>query len=73
MLAAYGSGAAKVSHDQGMRILNVDIGGGTTKLAVVDRGNVIATAALHIGGRLHVVDATGRLVAARSRWQIPRP
>src|SRR3984893_11221936 len=62
MLAAYGSGASKVSHDEDKRILNVDIGGGTTKLAIVEKGNVIATAALHIGGRLHVVDEIGRLV-----------
>ena len=62
MLAAYGSGASKVSYDGGKRLLNVDIGGGTTKLAVIEKGNVIATAALHIGGRLHVVDAAGRLV-----------
>jgi ethanolamine utilization protein EutA len=62
MLAAYGSGASKVSHDQDKRILNIDIGGGTTKLAIVEKGDVIATAALHIGGRLHVVDAIGRLV-----------
>ena len=58
MLAAYGSGAARVSHDEGKRILNIDIGGGTTKLAVVEKGNVIATAAVHIGGRLQVVDET---------------
>src|SRR5271166_899430 len=62
MLAAYGSGASKVSYDQDKRLLNIDIGGGTTKLAVVEKGNVIATAALHIGGRLHVVDEIGRLV-----------
>jgi ethanolamine utilization protein EutA len=62
MLAAYGSGASKVSYDEDKRLLNIDIGGGTTKLAVVEKGNVIATAALHIGGRLHVVDAIGRLV-----------
>lgn len=61
MLAAYGSGAAKVSHDRGGAVLNVDIGGGTTKLALVDNGNVVHTAALHIGGRLAVVDETGRL------------
>ncbi len=61
-LAAYGSGAAKASYDQGKRILNIDVGGGTTKLAIVENGNVIATAALHIGGRLHVVDGIGRLV-----------
>src|SRR5438552_10835130 len=53
MLAAYGSGASKVSYDHDKRVLNIDIGGGTTKLAVVENGNVIATAALHIGGRLH--------------------
>ena len=61
MLAAYGSGAAKVSHDLGAPILNVDIGGGTTKLALVDNGTVVHTAALHLGGRLAVIDAEGRL------------
>ncbi|GEC03223.1 reactivating factor for ethanolamine ammonia lyase [Streptomyces spinoverrucosus] len=62
MLAAYGSGAAQASYDTGRRILNVDIGGGTTKLAVLDRGRVTATAAVHIGGRLQVVDGAGRIV-----------
>jgi ethanolamine utilization protein EutA len=62
MLAAYGSGAAQASYDQGLRILNVDIGGGTTKLAVLDHGRVAATAAVHIGGRLQVVDDGGRIV-----------
>ncbi len=59
MLAAYGSGAARVSSDQAKRILNVDIGGGTTKLALLEQGRVIATAAVHIGGRLQVVDEHG--------------
>lgn len=62
MLAAYGSGASKLSYDEGKRILNVDIGGGTTKVGIVDNGNVTATAALHIGGRLQVVDDIGRIV-----------
>ncbi len=62
MLAAFGSGAARVSHDSGKRILNVDIGGGTTKLALVERGKVIATAAVHVGGRLLVIDEERRIV-----------
>ena len=62
MLAAYGSGAATVSSAEGKRILNIDIGGGTTKLAVVEGGKVTATAAVHIGGRLQVVDPEGRIV-----------
>ena len=62
MLAAYGSGASKVSYDEAKRILNIDIGGGTTKLGIVENGDVVATAALHIGGRLQVVDDIGRIV-----------
>src|SRR5579863_4835872 len=61
MLAAYGSGAARVSNDDGKRILNIDIGGGTTKLGLVENGKVIATAAVHIGGRLQVVE-DGKIV-----------
>src|SRR5579863_5480880 len=61
MLAAYGSGAARVSSAQAKRILNIDIGGGTTKLALVEKGKVIATAAVHIGGRLQVVE-NGKIV-----------
>ena len=62
MLAAYGSGASRISSEQGARILNIDIGGGTTKLALVENGKVIATAAVHIGGRLQVMDENGRIV-----------
>src|SRR5262245_60669022 len=61
MLAAYGSGAALRSSEEGGRILNLDIGGGTTKLALVEAGRVLATAAVHIGGRLLVVES-GRIV-----------
>jgi ethanolamine utilization protein EutA len=57
MLAGYGSGAAWASNERGERILNIDIGGGTTKFAILERGRVTATAAIHVGGRLHVFDA----------------
>jgi ethanolamine utilization protein EutA len=55
LLAAYGSGAARASHDLARPVLNVDVGGGTTKLALVENGRVVHTAAIHIGGRLVVV------------------
>jgi len=81
MLAAYGSGAAKRSHDENRHIINVDIGGGTTKLAVLAHGEVEQTAAIHIGGRLIVVDDGGRITrldpqgaklakAAGFKWQL---
>jgi ethanolamine utilization protein EutA len=59
LLAAYGSGAAKLSHDLARPVLNVDIGGGTTKLALVEGGRVVHTAAIHIGGRLVAGDVAG--------------
>lgn len=81
LLAAHGSGAAQASHDRRERILNIDIGGGTTKLGVIDNGQILSTAALHVGGRLLAVDANhkleridpaGRTHAARAGfdWQL---
>lgn len=62
MLAVYGSGAARRSYDSSTRILNIDIGGGTTKLGLVENGELRATAAVHLGGRLLVVDDGGRII-----------
>ncbi len=61
LLAAHGSGAVQTSHARGQKVLNIDTGGGTTKLSVIDRGNVVSTAAIHIGARLVAVDATGTI------------
>ena len=60
-LAAYGSGAVQISHDRQQKLLNIDIGGGTTKLSVIDNGKILSTAAIHIGGRLLAVDSGGKL------------
>lgn len=62
MLAAHGSGAVRLSREKGGRILNLDIGGSTTKLAIVDDGHVVATGAIAIGGRLVAVDTEGRII-----------
>lgn len=62
MLAAHGSGAVQTSFVRDERVLNVDVGGGTTKLTVIDRGQVLSTAAIHIGGRLLAFDTNGTLV-----------
>ena len=61
LLAAHGSGAVALSAKRGCRVLNVDIGGGTTKLAVAERGRVLGTAALHVGGRLMATDEAGAI------------
>jgi ethanolamine utilization protein EutA (predicted chaperonin) len=61
LLAAYGSGAVGLSLANGWRMLNVDVGGGTTKFALIDRGEVIETAAISVGARLIAFDESGRL------------
>jgi len=61
MLAAHGSGAVQASYDRGERMLNIDIGGGTTKLSVIDNGKVLSTAAFHVGARLLAVDANAKI------------
>src|SRR5262249_54012551 len=45
-MAAHGSGAVKLSASRSKTVLNVDIGGGTTKLALIKNGDVLATIAL---------------------------
>lgn len=62
MLAAHGSGAVQRSAEEGTTILNVDIGGGTTKIAVIERGTVVATGAIHVGGRLLAIDEQGTII-----------
>ncbi len=61
LLAAHGSGAVAYSSEQQCRVLNVDIGGGTTKLAMAERGRVQSTAAFHIGSRLLATDDAGAI------------
>lgn len=53
ILAAHGSGAVARSARDGSVVLNVDVGGGTTKLALVERGAVVATSAIRVGARTH--------------------
>lgn len=62
VLAAHGSGAVARSERGPSRVLGIDVGGGTTKLSVSESGLVTATAALHVGARLVVVDDRGRIV-----------
>ncbi|HSE91431.1 MAG TPA: ethanolamine ammonia-lyase reactivating factor EutA [Candidatus Binatia bacterium] len=59
LLSAHGSGAVALSAERQCRVLNIDIGGGTTKLAVAERGKVLSTAAFHVGGRLLAIENAG--------------
>ena len=61
-MAAYGSGAvARSAQDHGITVLNLDVGGGTAKLAVLRDGEVLETAAINVGARLITIDDRQRL------------
>src|SRR5437868_4355402 len=61
-MAAHGSGAVALSRGHNATLLNVDIGGGTTKFALIEQGRVVATCAIAVGGRLIVEDSKLGLV-----------
>src|SRR5882672_1784363 len=60
-LAAYGSGAVARSIRDSARVMNIDIGGGTSKIAVCERGEIVELTALDIGARIVSFDADGRV------------
>src|SRR4030088_349677 len=57
VMAAYGSGAASRSIPAQACIMNVDVGGGTSKIAVCADGKVTDITALDVGARLVCLDA----------------
>src|SRR5215470_1989306 len=61
VLAAYGSGAVARSIRDGGTVMNVDVGGGTAKIALCRDGAVAEVTALDVGARLVVLDAENRI------------
>lgn len=62
LLAAHGSGAVALSRQQGKPVLNIDIGGGTSKFSLVQDGHVLATTAITVGARLVAFGSDGGVV-----------
>jgi ethanolamine utilization protein EutA len=56
IIAAKGAGAHTYSDEHNTTIANIDIGGGTSNLALFSHGELIDTGCLDIGGRLIKVD-----------------
>ena len=61
VLAAKGAGATELSRDTGKTVLHMDIGGGTSNLALCRDGQVVATGCLNVGGRLLKFTETGEI------------
>lgn len=70
VIAGHGAGAQSLSEQRMCRVLNIDIGGGTSNYALFDAGKVSGTACLNVGGRLLETDAQGRVVYAHQPGQM---
>jgi ethanolamine utilization protein EutA len=74
IMAAHGSGAVARSRRDRATVMNIDIGGGTSKIAICADGQVIAQTTVDVGARLISLDASGRIerveAAARRDFQI---
>src|SRR5438093_2699628 len=60
-LAAFGSGAGARSIRESIRVMNVDVGGGTSKIAVCEAGEITETTAIDVGARIVSFDIHGRV------------
>lgn len=60
VIAGKGAGAEEISKRLRIRVANLDIGGGTSNIAIFDRGVCIGTACINVGGRLFEVDTLSR-------------
>ena len=61
VLAAKGAGAVDYSRETGNRVLHMDIGGGTSNLALIEDGKIVKTGCLNVGGRLIKYGENGNL------------
>jgi ethanolamine utilization protein EutA len=62
VMAAYGSGAVARSIRDRTTVMNVDVGGGTSKISICSEGRVVDLTAVDVGARLVCLDASGRIV-----------
>ena len=61
ILAAKGAGADGYSGETGQTVLHMDIGGGTSNLALIRDGKIVKTGCLNVGGRLLKFESNGKV------------
>jgi len=67
LLGAMGSGTVDLSRKKQNTILNIDVGGGTSNLAISSKGIVHSTSCINVGGRLLGIDEDFKI------WRIDGP
>lgn len=62
VISAHGSGAVGYSRRESCRLIHTDVGGGTSNVAVIDDGEIVATACVNVGGRLIAFDDKNEII-----------
>lgn len=80
VISGKGAGADLYSKEHSLTIVNLDIGGGTSNLAVFTRGETVDTGCLDIGGRLVKLDPDSKKITyiaeklqdmiAQEKWEL---
>ena len=69
IISGKGAGADLLSKEENMVVANIDIGGGTSNIAVFERGEAIGTGCLDVGGRLIKFDKSGKVTYINHKLQ----
>ena len=67
LLGAMGSGIVDQTLKDENTVMNIDIGGGTSNLAIASKGQVTSTSCINVGGRLLGIDKDFKI------WRIDEP
>ncbi|KKM82040.1 hypothetical protein LCGC14_1323610 [marine sediment metagenome] len=67
MLGIMGSGTVEQSKRIQKNLMNVDVGGGTSNIAIASNGDVLSTSCINVGGRLLGIDKDFKI------WRIDEP
>jgi ethanolamine utilization protein EutA len=67
LLGAMGSGIVDQTSEEDNTIMNIDVGGGTSNIAIASKGQVTSTSCINVGGRLLGIDKEFKI------WRIDQP
>ena len=67
LLGAMGSGIVDQTLEEENTVMNIDVGGGTSNLAIASKGQINSTSCINVGGRLLGIDKDFKI------WRIDEP
>ncbi len=73
VLSAKGAGADAFSEEHRQAVANIDIGGGTSNIALFQKGNLKGTSCLDIGGRLIKIENGRSVIFSRRFRNLQKP